>query len=83
MNRDEVVQKLKEFLLREFPSPAGDLDEQTDLLEDWFVDSFGVVATVMFLEQEFGVPVARADVNGTNFKNLDALADYVLRAASR
>lgn len=41
------------------------------------MDSFGIVETVMFLEQEFGIKVARADVNAANFENIASLAAFV------
>jgi acyl carrier protein len=43
------------------------------------VDSFGIVETVMFLEQEFGIRIARADVHAANFQNIAALAEFVGR----
>jgi acyl carrier protein len=68
---------LKSFLEREFPSQERELTERTNLLEEWFVDSFGLIETVMFLETEFGLSVSRADINGENFKDIESLTRFV------
>ena len=82
MNRVEVVERLRSYLETQFPSPGATLLETTDLLEDWFVDSLGIVQTVMFIETEFKIPVSRADINGDNFKSVSTLADFVSRRLS-
>ena len=50
------------------------------MLDDWFVDSFGIIEVVMFLEKSFGVKVSRADINTANFGNIDALSEFVARS---
>ena len=78
MNKTEVVDDLKSFLLQEFPNQGIDLTETTDLLGEWFVDSLGIIETVLYLEKTFGVDVRRADINGDNFQNLATLSDFVV-----
>ncbi len=86
MNKTEISEQLKVFLESEFPNQALDLTETTSLIEEWFIDSIGIVETVLFIEDNFGVEVSRADINGTNFQNIATLAEFVeqyLGAASR
>ena len=78
MSKTEIVDDLKAFLEREFPNQGVDLTETTDLLGEWFVDSLGIIETVLYLEKNFGVDVKRADINGDNFQNLDTLSDFVV-----
>ena len=78
MNRAEIVDDLKTFLQQEFPNQGVDLTETTDLLGEWFVDSLGIIETVLYLEKAFGVEVRRADINGDNFLNLATLSDFVI-----
>ena len=78
MNRAEIVDDLKTFLQKEFPNQGVDLTETTDLLGEWFVDSLGIIETVLYLEKAFGVEVRRADINGDNFLNLATLTDFVV-----
>ena len=78
MSKTEIVDDLKAFLEREFRNQGVDLTETTDLLGEWFVDSLGIIETVLYLEKNFGVDVKRADINGDNFQNLDTLSDFVV-----
>ena len=77
MDKDDITARLTDFLQMEFPNPGVELDDSIDLLEDWFIDSLGIIETVLFLEQTFGVNIQRADINGTNFRNIAALSDFV------
>ena len=56
------------------------MTDTTNLLDDWFVDSFGIIEIVMFLEQSFGIKVSRADINGSNFGNIESLSEFVARS---
>ncbi len=78
MDKTEIEGKLRSFIEQTFPREGAPLQNSTDLLEDWFVDSFGIIETVMFLEQAFAVSVGRADVQAVNFKSIDALTALVL-----
>lgn len=82
MQRNEVASGLRAFLEREFPNQGVDLSDNTDLLQDWFVDSLGIVQTVMFIESEFEVSITRADINGENFKSIATMADFITRRLS-
>jgi acyl carrier protein len=82
MDRAEITARIKRFLEQEFPNQGVELTESTDLLDEWFVDSMGIVETVLFLESSFGIELARADIDGTNFKNLATLTDFVARRIS-
>ncbi len=77
MSPSEIAVTLRTFLQEEFPNQAVTLTDSTDLLKDWFVDSLGIIETVLFLEQTFGIDIARADINGSNFRNVAVLSDFV------
>ena len=77
MNRKQISNRLRDFLRKEFPNDGVELTDSTDLLGEYFVDSLGIVSTVLFLENSFQIEVARADINGTNFKNIDTLSEFV------
>ena len=82
MDKREIVAAIREFLTTEFPDPGYELTDTTNLLEDFFLDSFSVIEVVMFLEQKFGIEVSRADIGGSNFRNIDALSEFVARRLS-
>lgn len=79
MNKTEIIGSLVTFLQQEFPNQGVELNETTDLLGEWFVDSLGIIETVLYLEKNFGVEVKRADINGDNFRNLETLSAFVAR----
>lgn len=79
MTRTEIAGQLKSFLETEFYNQGVPLTETTDLLEAWFVDSIGIVETVLFIETNFGISVSRADINGANFKSIATLSEFVER----
>lgn len=78
MNKTEIISDLKAFLQQEFPNQGVDLTESTDLLGEWFVDSLGIIETVLYLEKNFGIDVKRADINGDNFRDLSTLSEFVV-----
>lgn len=77
MHQHNIAARLKEFLEQKFPNDGAALEPDTDLLEDWFIDSLGIVETVLFIEKEFGLVLARADINGTHFRDLGSLSAFV------
>ena len=79
MDRDAITEQIVEFIQNEFPDPGRELTCETDLLNDWFIDSLGVIETVLFLEERFGTKLSRADIDGANFHNAVTIADLVLR----
>lgn len=82
MDRQEISARIRSFLEEEFPNDGIELTGETDLLDEWFIDSLGITETVIFLESCFRIDVGRADVNGENFKNIESLAEFVARRLS-
>ena len=82
MDKAEIALRIQRFLEEEFPNPGAQLTLETDLLEDWFIDSLGITETVIFLESSFGIDLARADINGANFNTIDSLSEFVLRRSA-
>jgi acyl carrier protein len=77
--RAEITDAIRNFIETESPDHgAAPLSEDSDLVNEWFVDSMTIVSLVAFLEERFGVEVRRADINGKTFKNLRTLTDYVI-----
>ena len=77
MELDEIKLQIKNFFEEEFPNPEANLTFDTPILDEWFVDSFGIVNTTLFLEKKFGIEVCRADINAENFQSINTLARYV------
>lgn len=64
------------FLFRE---DLDDLSDQDSLLDRGVIDSTGVMELVAYLEEEFGIAVADADIVPENLDSIDAIAGYVSR----
>jgi acyl carrier protein len=77
MTPGEISAKLRAFFEDSYPHQGMELTDSTDLLNGWFVDSLGIILTVVFLEKQFGVDVKPADVNGVNFHSIESLVKYV------
>jgi acyl carrier protein len=77
-----IAAQLRGFYNEVFPHPGRQLHDDTDLLNEWFVDSFGVIQTVQFLEDNFAVTVTRGEINANNFHSIRALAGFVLSKLS-
>ena len=79
MTEPQIAERLHAYFSEVFPHPGRRPELDTDLLNDWFVDSFGVIQTVQFLEDCFGVALSRADIHATHFNSIRALAALVRR----
>jgi acyl carrier protein len=77
MTREQIAASIMTFIGTEFPNPGTALRADTNLLQNWFVDSLGIIETILFLEKSFDVRVSRADINGTNFHSIATLTDFV------
>ena len=82
IDRPTIAKRIREFLQNEYAGQGNTLTDTTHLLDDFFVDSFGVIETVMFLEKTFGIRLARVDINGDNFKNVESLSEFVSQRLS-
>lgn len=82
MDASEISECIQCFLEREFPNEGVALALDTNLLEDWFIDSLGITETVLFLESSFGIRLSRADISGENFKDIESLSALVTRRSA-
>ena len=83
MDLEQIKLQIKAFFEREFPDPDMELRPDTHLLDEWFVDSFGIVNTTLFLEEKFGIEISRADINAQNFRSIETLSRYVANQLKR
>ena len=75
---------LSAFILERIaPRGVTRVDESTSLVESGWLDSFGVVDLVVFLEREFGVVLRDEDVIPENFETLETIHELVHRATRR
>ena len=80
MDRATICELMKGFFEEEFPNQGSELEYTTDLLNDWFIDSLGIINTVIFLERTFSMSISRADINTDNFQNIETLSIFVKKS---
>ncbi|MEZ0313048.1 MAG: acyl carrier protein [Myxococcota bacterium] len=73
-------EKVRAFILKNFyVANASDLVDSASLLDGGIVDSTGILEIIMFLEEEFKLKVADAEMIPANLDSVDNLAAYVRR----
>lgn len=75
MQREEIVQKVNEFLIDEFEIDEGALGPDAHLIDDLGIESLDFVDIVVTIEKEFGFKVKREEI--TEVRTLDDLYKYI------
>ena len=83
LEKSEIATQIRRFIEGKFPGQDVELTDSTNLLKDWFVDSLGIIETVLFIETNFDIDVKRADVNGTNFRDIATITGFVAERLAR
>jgi acyl carrier protein len=82
MDPSTIGENIQRYLEEAFPNPGVVLALETNLLDEYFLDSIAVIDVVDYIERTFGIEVRRADINGTVFENIRALSSFVARRMS-
>jgi acyl carrier protein len=77
MDKNAIAEQIKAYLVQKNTRSGALLKHDTLLLEEWFIDSMGIVTLVLFLEKQFGIRMGPADISAANFRTLDALSTFV------
>lgn len=82
MNIITIHDAVRQFIVDEFiynPEYSAKLKDSTPLLDKNILDSLGVHALIVFLEEHFGIIVLDEDVTRDNFETIDSIVHYVQR----
>jgi acyl carrier protein len=76
-----MKETLRRYIGHELLSRNGDapVDDDDDLLASGLVDSVGMMSLVLFIEEEFALPVPPEDVTIENFLSLNTIDAYLRR----
>ena len=79
MPNTEIESRIRLFIDENFIFSEDDanLDGSTSLLEAGLVDSTGILELVTFLESDFAIQVADAEIVPENLDSIDAIVAYV------
>ena len=64
MNKEEIIEKIKDFLVDEFEVDAEDIQPEAILKDTLSLDSLDYVDLVVSVESNFGVKLVEADFVG-------------------
>lgn len=75
----DIEQKIRQFITDNFlfREDRAALNDDESLLETGVIDSTGVLELVAFLESEFGLAVADAEIVPENLDSISKIAGYV------
>lgn len=81
MDTPDIAQHLEQFLRRSFQIAADDpgFSRGADLFEAGYVDSIGVVETLAYITEAFGVEVPDDELLSSDFASIDGMAQVVAR----
>ena len=77
MQRDEIIEKVNEFLVEEFEIEQSALTPDAHLIDDLGIESLDFVDIVVTIEKEFGFKVKREEI--TEVRTLDDLYSYIAK----
>jgi acyl carrier protein len=77
-----VEATILDFLQQELLAAGTRVDRHTDLLSGEVLDSMSVLRLAAFVGEAFAIDVQPADFVVDNFRNVEAIARYVHRAAT-
>ena len=79
MERDDIVVKVKEFVVRELlKNPGYDLGEDEPLFSDGTIDSFAMAQVGVFIETEFSLYIPDPELTVENMDTVGQITDRIL-----
>ncbi len=76
-NRDDIHLALREFLEEHSPGSTATLSDSDSLFDNGILDSLGIVALVVFIEDHFGIILEQEDLGEESLSSLSAIANTV------
>ncbi len=79
MDPELIAERLRSHIVERYAVPASDTDFTMDvhLFNYGYIDSFGAVALVTFVEDEFHVTVSQADQIAYPMNTINEIASFV------
>jgi D-alanine--poly(phosphoribitol) ligase subunit 2 len=79
MDIDEIKRNLREYIVQRFAVPSDDAEftEDVHLFDYGYVDSFGAVELVEFVQDQFGVAVSQSDLMVYPMNTINEIANFV------
>ena len=79
LKKDKIINELKKFVKSKNKiNVSTELDIFTNLFEEGYLDSFGLVQLILIVEKKFKINISKANF----FKqqnNINSISDYILK----
>ena len=76
MNREQILEKIREIVVEELGVSAEKVTEQARFIEDLGADSIGVMELVMKMEEAFDIQIPDQDIE--KIRTVGDAIDYIL-----
>jgi acyl carrier protein len=81
MNKEEIIEKINDFMIDEFEVDADDIQPDANLKDTLGLDSLDYVDLVVSIESNFGVKLVEADFVGiSSFQTFYDLIENKIKA---
>jgi methoxymalonate biosynthesis acyl carrier protein len=79
MEAKQIKENLREYIVGHFGVPADDpeFNDTVHLFDYGYVDSFGAVDLISFVQERFGVTVSQGDLIAYPMNTISEIADFV------
>jgi D-alanine--poly(phosphoribitol) ligase subunit 2 len=79
MEIEDIKNALRVYIVKHYAVPPGDADFNDDvhLFDYGYIDSFGAVELVAFVQQAFGVAVSTTDMMAYPMNTINEIATFV------
>jgi methoxymalonate biosynthesis acyl carrier protein len=81
MDLDDAMKQLRRFIRERFTIPENDVKFHDDvhLFDHGYVDSFGAVALIAFVEQNFAIKMTQNDLIAFPMNTIREISDFALK----
>jgi acyl carrier protein len=83
MNAGKINEKLLDYFKNSvlYGGSVNEINEDTSLVDEGYIDSTGIIELVAFIESNFDVMVKDSEIIPENFDTLGAISSYLDRKA--
>ncbi|MGB3514352.1 MAG: acyl carrier protein [Microcoleaceae cyanobacterium] len=82
MNKTNIKDKLKEFLIEEFTISKDLLKDDMSLIEGGWLDSYGIVNLAMFIEKSFGIEITLEELTPEQLDTIETISEFIQKKIS-
>ena len=82
MTKDEIKNKLLDFITENFMVDLKDIDLEKSMIDEGIIDSFGLVEIANFMENEFSMRVEEDEMVRDNFGSVLKIVDFIKKKIS-